>query len=175
MTTEFGPGLPAMGIAVEGFRLSLELNNTRPEDARAREAAFARGMAGVVRTEGGIAESSEFPELVEFRERVVALVAANTRGLFPYVFDSLHAAINSIDDGWYDACFRRSALQLFRDRYPGAGELFDADRDIRESLVEMDEWLRDRAPDVDLLTDGDIPGGMPDSHWWWRLPVDSGR
>ncbi|MFF2555756.1 hypothetical protein ACFVUS_32430 [Nocardia sp. NPDC058058] len=56
MTTEFGPGLPAMGIAVEDFRLSLELNNTRPEDARAREAAFAHGMAGVVRTEGGIAE-----------------------------------------------------------------------------------------------------------------------
>ncbi|WP_330185013.1 hypothetical protein OHB26_16360 [Nocardia sp. NBC_01503] len=172
MTAGFGPLLRRMGRAVENFQLSLELNKTRPEEARPREAAFARGMACLVEIEGSLERPGG--ELSEFRRQVAVLVAANTRGLFPYVFDSLHAAIKSIDDGWYDPCLRRSALQLFRENYPGAGELFDADRDITESVVEMDEWLRERAPDVEPLLEGRIPDGLPDGHWWWRLPDHSG-
>ncbi|MGW4535420.1 hypothetical protein ACWEOI_31160 [Nocardia sp. NPDC004340] len=47
-------------------------------------------------------------------------------------------------DGWYEPSLRRSAIQLLLDDYPGMADGFDMEN--RESVEEIDETLRDRAP-----------------------------
>ncbi|MEV0098136.1 hypothetical protein [Nocardia sp. NPDC050789] len=158
--------------ALKEFRLSLELNINQPENQMGRQAAFERGMEILVGVQVRVAAGEMFSdaEAAEFRRDVVAAIAANTRGLWPYVVESLYAAIGSIDDGWGPACLSRSALQLLRDDYPGADELFDADPEMVEVFAEASDMLRERAPEVEPLLDFEIPQGLPDGHWWWLLP-----
>jgi hypothetical protein len=64
----------------------------------------------------------------------------------------------------YRVAWRRSAAQFLIDE---VGVVPDAT--ATETLDDIDDELREAAPDVDVLPAKDVPPGIPESHWWWRL------
>lgn len=67
---------------------------------------------------------------------------------------------------WFEPSLRRSALQLLCDQYP----VNQLSEDDGEDLGEIDQTLREVAPDIEPMTEEDIPTGLPESHWRWWLP-----
>ncbi|MFI9509692.1 hypothetical protein [Nocardia sp. NPDC052566] len=171
MITSFPPVGQCMDDALKRLTRSRDIDASNSGENAIRITLFADAMTALVGVHigmsAGFAPSSS--ELDSFRFKVAALVQANSRSLFSYVHRSVDSAIRSRVDGWYDPCLRRSAIQILLDEFPGAADAFD--QEDRESIEEMDEWLRDRAPDILSLPERIIPTGLPASHWWWRLPA----
>ncbi|MFI9508441.1 hypothetical protein [Nocardia sp. NPDC052566] len=138
-------------------------------DARAvGDVLFAEAMEDLLIVHIGLAReqaSVNEEDLNIFRTEVSSLVRANNQGWFSYVYDSLNRAINSELNGWKDPCMRRSVIQFLSDCYPDV-----VDGEDREYVDEMDDWLRERAPRIRPAPPRTIPHGIPESHWWWRLP-----
>lgn len=84
-----------------------------------------------------------------------------------FVIDALGLAQSSRDEGWAELCMSRSAIQSLLDDYPGTGVAALVDQD---ELEELDERLREIAPDQTPVPEADQPRGLPADHWWWPLP-----
>ena len=72
---------------------------------------------------------------------------------------------------WASACQQRSALAFLFSCYvdtdlPG---LLDGVLD----LERLDQQLRVRGAKENHLKAEDIPAGIPEDHWWWRIPRSS--
>ena len=68
---------------------------------------------------------------------------------------------------WYEISMRRSALQSLMDDYAGT----PADGIVEtEDIEELDEVLRRVGPNQPPVPPEFVPRGLPEHHWWWRLP-----
>ncbi|MGX1806651.1 hypothetical protein ACWIGI_13135 [Nocardia sp. NPDC055321] len=153
----------------------MNIDESESGDDSLRISYFANGMAMLIGVRVGM-KGEDAPSSVEvddFRAQVESLLIANRRSFFSYLYRSMDLAIRSPIEGWYEPCLRRSAIQLVLDDYPKAAEVLDSED--RETVEEIDEWLRDRAPEISRLPDSVIPHEMPASHWWWRLPSMSAK
>jgi hypothetical protein len=83
--------------------------------------------------------------------------------------DDLEALVRDtfVGDEWLQAMERRSALQFLLDAY---AQTPLAERFPYLEVGDLDELLRHRGQTEGFLRDEDIPDGVPESHWWWRLP-----
>jgi hypothetical protein len=70
-------------------------------------------------------------------------------------------------DAWSRLSMLRSAIQSLLDDYAGTGvpALIDP-----ADVAELDERLRELAPEQHPVPQEDMPRGLPVSHWWWTLP-----
>ncbi|GAB3213869.1 hypothetical protein GCM10027294_49260 [Marinactinospora endophytica] len=134
---------PATGMAMEGavelYRLSLET----PIDP-AEMAAF----------------KARFSELMQTEE--------NRIGLALFLSSCEQEADRGRLDGYADACWSRSVLQIINDEFtPLEPLLYEPDR---EAIQDIDETLHDVADDAPPVREHEIPSWIPASHWWWRAP-----
>lgn len=168
MRITFGTPRDCTASALNSFSKALEVEKYEAKGRLAVDAIFSDAMRWLfgVRIASGNSMSEE--ELIEFKSRVVQLIGTEPDNLFRYIYDSFDCVWSSPNDGWDDACMRRSAIQLLLDEFPGGGALFSTED--RELLDEIDEAFYERVRFVHPLPDDDIPPGLPESHWWWRLP-----
>ncbi|WP_282782456.1 MULTISPECIES: hypothetical protein [unclassified Nocardia] len=159
-----------MAVALRDFQKALAIDESGSEEDSLRTSLFANAMSMLIGVNAGIVrnELSSPDDFNRFRSQVASLMSRSSRSLFSYLYMSMDYAIRARVDGWHEPCVRRSAIQLLIDDYPPSAEVFDSED--RETVEEMDEWLRDRAPDIAPLPSRLIPEGIPSSHWWWRLP-----
>ena len=101
----------------------------------------------------------------EQRIRIAEAVAARRGELAAYVADAETYALAVRAHGPWAACLYRSALEALFEGFLGgtAFSLIDMDE-----VEEIDEELRDAAPDVDPVPPGAVPAGIPSHHWWWN-------
>ena len=65
---------------------------------------------------------------------------------------------------------RRSVIQVLLDDYSGTPVA--AFIDLNE-VRDLDQELRKLGLEQGPVSEGDIPYGIPPSHWWWRYPGES--
>lgn len=163
--TTFPPCENCMEVVIDRLKRSL---TARKEGIQ--ENLFPEGMTYFF----GAQVQNFVPELhsyewCKWEEEVAFLVTANDGAWFAYVYDTVNSAIRAEVEGWAIPCIRRSAIQFLVDRCEGV-----VDEDDMVYVQETDDWLRDRARRVAPLEGVVIPSGVPDSHWWWRLPSGDG-
>ena len=116
-------------------------------------------------------------ELREFRNRLTDLLGRepNLTGLRRYLHQcSLYAQRGRLD-GFESACWMRTGLEVLKEECVAWERPSSAG--IREELAELEEIdemierVSDEAPPV---AEEDIPGWIPESHWWWRAPEQQG-
>ncbi|MFR9750535.1 hypothetical protein ACL02S_05815 [Nocardia sp. 004] len=161
-----------METIIKNLNLTLELDRSASSDHDLRIQYFTDAMHGLIRVHVGLSScgsvQSTDSQLKEFRSRVVELISLNSRTLHQYIYISWNLTNQSLFEGWWESCIRRSEIALLLDEYPGAADVLGQEN--MEMVEEMDEVLRDNGPDVPPLRHQDIPSGLPDTHWWWRLP-----
>ncbi len=107
--------------------------------------------------------------LPELWHHVGVALAARAPALARYSAGMELAFWRKRPDDWFDACLRRTALEIVRtDLEPVAGRIVDG-----HDLDEVDAEVRSMADQVAPLPDDLIPTGLPDDHWWWRIPSGS--
>ncbi|MEV6103048.1 hypothetical protein [Nocardia sp. NPDC051981] len=157
----------SMNDALVELREVSELDTIGSEEQDGlRCSLFAEAMASLVGAYCGMTgdEASRFPSPDD--HATVSSLVADSRSLGGYVYGALNYAIRCQTDGWYEPCLRRSAIQFLLDEHPAVLEVID-----REDIDEMDEALRERALEVEPVPERALPTGLPDNHWWWRLPA----
>ncbi|MEV0342670.1 hypothetical protein AB0H49_26945 [Nocardia sp. NPDC050713] len=107
-------------------------------------------------------------ELADFEGAVAALLQESQSALSLYIGETLTETFRVRSGGWFEPSLRRSALQLLCDQYPDVANRLSEDN--REDLAEIDQTLREVAPDIEPMTEEDIPTGLPGGHWRWWLP-----
>ena len=90
-------------------------------------------------------------------------------GIAGYVADTVRLLLPEVvfPDVFAEACERRSSLQFAIDLY-WAGSPPPPMHD----LDYLDELLGHVAARDTPIGAGDVPAGIPPSHWWWRAPED---
>ena len=109
-------------------------------------------------------------ELARFRAESGAALRSLGDAVPGYVaITAAHAEIPD-EDELYDLAVRRSAIQSLLDDYAGtpAADLVD-----RDEVAELDADLRRVVVEHGPLPSDAIPRGLPESHWWWRLPAST--
>lgn len=134
MRITFGTPRDCTASALNSFSKALEAEKYEAKGRFAVDAIFSDAMRWLfgVRIASGHSMSEE--ELIEFKSRVVQLIGAEPDNLFRYIYDSFDCVWSSPNDGWDDACMRRSAIQLLLDEFPGGAALF--------STEDRDYWMK---------------------------------
>jgi hypothetical protein len=127
-------------------------------------AEAAIGLVGLRALAGRQADAAQ--TLTTHKNDIAALLVANEALLRDYV-DQLDTAMWAPTDNWGDACMHRSAVQILLDDI--ADDKVRALIDI-ETINNVDMIMRRSAGEVPPLAAEFIPVGLPDDHWWWRLP-----
>lgn len=105
-----------------------------------------------------------------FRKAVANALVEQVGAFRAFVGMTYDSALNAANGDWYRASLGRSVLQILLDDFKGTGA---------ENLVEIDEVeeiddiLQAAAPEAAPLSGVQIPAGLPEHHWWWRLPSGS--
>ncbi|MET8739898.1 hypothetical protein [Streptomyces sp. NPDC004728] len=99
-----------------------------------------------------------------------AIVSRHSTLLYKYLIGIDSLLWGATQDDWYQACIRRSAIQVLMDEIDR-----DADHRIlnRDFVDECDDEFREAAPDAEKLPPSSIPDVSP-SHWWWTAPGKAG-
>lgn len=120
------------------------------------------------------AEGPADPEqLKAFRARSAELLEQLGDHTANVLIDAEDLAENAVEgDEWSRLSMLRSAIQSLLDDYAGTGVPALLDPSDVEAL---DEQLRALAPEQDPVPEEDMPRGLPESHWWWRLPAQVER
>jgi hypothetical protein len=103
-----------------------------------------------------------------FRARSAELLEQLGTHLANVVLDAEDLAESAVEgDEWPRLSMLRSAIQSLLDDYAGTGvpALIDP-----ADVAELDERLRELAPEQEPVAEAELPRGLPDGHWWWRLP-----
>jgi len=106
-------------------------------------------------------------ELRRFRSRVAELLRSGRNpGQFSQYRDYvLQYAERGRFDGYELASVGRSALEILREDFAE----WDVLDEVAESdLADIDEELAATAEEAPPIRD--VPGWVPESHWWWRAP-----
>ncbi|MET8778852.1 hypothetical protein ABZV58_27935 [Nocardia sp. NPDC004654] len=170
MIINFPSSQQCMVNVLAGLRRDLEHSASGAANAIRRTAGFADTMAALVGVHAGLCgDDAPTPqELADFEIAVAALLQEDQPALSLYIGETLTETFRARSGGWFEPSLRRSALQLLCDQYPGVANRLSEDN--REDLAEIDQTLREVAPDIEPLAEEEIPTGLPESHWWWRLP-----
>lgn len=135
-------------------------------DARA-DVPFDRVMSMVLGT--AVAGRGQGPVgTEEQRIRLAELVAARRGELGAYVSTAASYALAVRANGPLPACLYRSALEALFEGFLGGAAFSLVDMD---EIEEIDEELRDAAPEVDPVPPAAVPAGIPPHHWWWGPAV----
>lgn len=81
-------------------------------------------------------------------------------------------------DEWFGICRNRSAIEAFRELYQNTnlGKHLSVNPDLPNlDTTALDEEIRWKGEKECVLSQEQIPAGIPSSHWWWlsSLPSDS--
>ncbi|WP_227984236.1 hypothetical protein [Nocardia spumae] len=131
---------------------------------------FVRAMVMLTGAESQIPRDSQLSDgqIFSYRHQVSQLVQANAATFKNFLFEVFDRTSRAITDGWRTPCLYRSAIQFLQDNFKGIDLVLD-DED-REFIDEIDEIFEELATSIEPLPASMIPPGIPDSHWWWRLP-----
>lgn len=135
----------------------------------ARADAFVERLYDVGRALEAHPELREGDEWRRFRDATAPRLVANAGGVsrYAHALDArLHETFELPDD-WLIVCRRRSALAFVGELYGGT-DLDEWRSDIEPP--DLDETLRYRCKTDGYVAPGDVPEGIPRSHWWWRCP-----
>jgi len=105
--------------------------------------------------------------MARFRRESAEILAGFGERVTRYVTDTLDDVEDADPCDWGRLSLRRSSIQLLVDDYPGSVVAALA---LEGDLPELDEELRRFAPAKAPVPERAIPRGLPDGHWWWRLP-----
>ncbi|MEU3019507.1 hypothetical protein ABZ635_19185 [Nocardiopsis sp. NPDC007018] len=106
-----------------------------------------------------------------FQEEAAELLrkSGNRHGFTYYFFHCEDYSLRISGDGFWNACYYRSKVQiLIENLVPFADLVHPADTD---GLEEVDELFVSKADDIVPIPPEEIPGWIPESHWWWRVPT----
>lgn len=116
-------------------------------------------------------------ELREFRDRLTDLLGRepNLTGLRRYLHQcSLYAQRGRLD-GFESACWMRTGLEVLKEECVAWERPSSAGiREELEELEEIDEMIERVSDEAPPIPEEDIPGWVPESHWWWRAPEQQG-
>lgn len=105
-------------------------------------------------------------ELPAFRSASRRLLLRQRPALSGYMALMETSLWEGSQEGWYEVCIRRSAIQLVIDE-------LEADTPTRlvepQRIREDDEEMRETAPTVPALPPDIVPP-LSQTHWWWRAP-----
>ncbi|MFF2325505.1 MULTISPECIES: hypothetical protein [unclassified Streptomyces] len=109
-------------------------------------------------------------EMPRLRQGVRAIFTHRKTLLYKYLISIEPLLWGATQDDWYQACIRRSAIQVFIDEIDQ-----DVDHAIlnRDFVDECDDEFREAASDAEQLP----PSAIPDislTHWWWTAPGKAG-
>ena len=134
-----------------------------------QEAHLRRAMAELVGLyDRQAADGAADPdELARFRAESARALVQLGDAIPGYVaVTAAHAEIPD-EDEWYDLALRRSAIQSLLDDYEGTDVPALVDRG---ELAELDADLRRAGAELGPVPESAVPAGLPDTHWWWRVP-----
>ena len=98
-------------------------------------------------------------------------IMMNLLGLRLCVIDLAGSLLFSFEheDDWKNACTRRSALAFLFSNYEDTA----LPTKLTETLdiTELDRRLREVGVRENNLQASEIPAGIPEDHWWWRVPL----
>lgn len=123
-----------------------------------------------------LSKEGEPPEgIKDFQTRFTELIAHECclAELSIYLFDCLCYAQQSPYDGFEQACWMRSAAQLLYDicidwDHPDSTAVREV---YEEHIEEIDETFRNFAWEIPPILEEDFPDWVPESHWWWNVPI----
>lgn len=111
-------------------------------------------------------------ELVGAREqRLLVAEGAAVRGReIRSLLSRVEQEANGPTEGWYAACLYRSMLENLFEGFLGevtfsvvtAEEIDSMDRELHTALAQAEKAV----PKA-------VPVGVPETHWWWRVPFDT--
>ena len=140
-------------------------------DARERPASisFERAMEALVRIydREAVYGPVDPATRARFRQESAKVIAGFGFQVTRFVDATLDDVASGDPCDWVWLSLRRSAIQLLIEDY--AGTLVAA-LALQGSLSELDAELRKFAPEKAPVPERSIPKGLPDGHWWWRLP-----
>ncbi|UOE19120.1 hypothetical protein NI17_020555 [Thermobifida halotolerans] len=112
-------------------------------------------------------------ELREFKDRLTDLLGRepNLTGLRMYLHQcSLYAQRGRLD-GFESACWMRTGLEVLKEECVAWERPSSAGiREELEELGEIDETIETVSDEAPPVAEEDIPGWVPETHWWWRAP-----
>lgn len=123
-------------------------------------------------------ELSESPvspeELAWFKEKFSTLIteSQNFKVLRSFIILSSSYAERGRLDGFKDACWTRSMIQIIDDEFldwSKAGSPTQRSLFI-EDVEDIDETIEDVSDEAPPVLEHEMPDWVPESHWWWRAP-----
>ena len=160
---------PQQGMADIVDRLADAKDLAEPASA---SACFSRALYGLIGLEGSKSAGLVAPPEAtnRFRDAVSTALVDQTEHLQEFYSDTFVFALNSANGEWYEACLNRSVLQILMDDFEDTAA---ANLIGRQDIEDIDELLREAAPQAAPLEDVLLPPGMPPHHWWWTAPSGS--
>ncbi|MFD3688594.1 hypothetical protein ACFWTE_27675 [Nocardiopsis sp. NPDC058631] len=120
---------------------------------------------------GGGLDPLPSEEKEAFRSRVAYLLKSerNFNSLISYMSQCEHYSRMSKLDGFKRSCQIRSNLQILNDEFVPLNDVLSP-ADL-ETLDDAEDTYRENADDIPPVPEEEIPAWIPDSHWWWRVPI----
>ncbi|MET9780320.1 hypothetical protein [Nocardiopsis alba] len=110
-----------------------------------------------------------------FKRELSKLISTdpNRVGLYLYLARCSNYAELGRLGGFKVACEMRSTLEVFTEEFMIWSESQREDfHDLYiEEIEDIDEILKDVSDEAPPIREKEIPAWVPESHWWWRSPV----
>ncbi|AFR08694.1 hypothetical protein B005_1226 [Nocardiopsis alba ATCC BAA-2165] len=122
-----------------------------------------------------ITDETQKEDLEEFKRNFSALISddSNRGGLYRYMAVCSDYAEAGRLNGFRAACEMRSTLQIFEEHFIiwSESQREDFHGLYIEEIEDIDWTLKDVSDEAPPIREKDIPVWVPESHWWWRSPV----
>ncbi|MEU6561080.1 hypothetical protein [Nocardia nova] len=170
ISNEFPPAGECMTRAVQYLETSDLVFHSDGLKNHKRVSDFEKAMTMLSIAESQIPNDTDVTaeDLSNYRRRITDLIQSNTPTLNNFLSEIFYTSSRAINERWDTPCLYRSAIKFLQDKYDGFDDLLD-DED-HEFLDEIDDLLKELSTSIEPLPERLIPPGIPDSHWWWRLP-----
>lgn len=133
-------------------------------------ADVCHAMASLVGVEVVRARERPPREVIErFRAESAAALAPYAAHVRHYVWTIAdEAEVDERGEDWPEVCTRRSAIEILLNEYAGTRATSAIDP---ADVARLDVELRRLGALAGPLPPGEVPPGLPASHWWWRHPA----